>query len=60
MTMDKSTLELITVAGEYKKWALEARKKFIDLRLKQDDEIRTMYINITRNITKEIRKGNLS
>ncbi|HBF6015342.1 TPA: hypothetical protein KOS20_004177, partial [Clostridioides difficile] len=46
--MDKSTLELITVAGEYKKWALEARKKFIDLRLKQDDEIRTMYINITR------------
>ena len=60
MTMDKSTLELITVAGEYKKWALEARKKFIDLRLKQDDEIRTMYINITRNITQEIRKGNLS
>lgn len=27
MAMDKSTSELITVAGEYKKWALEARKK---------------------------------
>ncbi len=47
-------------AGSYQKWALEARKDFISLRLNQDKEIKNMYINITKQITKEIEKGGLS
>ncbi len=58
--MSKEIDELKSIAGDYKTWALQARKKFIDLRLTQDLEIREVYIKITRSITKELKKGGLS
>lgn len=58
--MSKEIDELKSIAGDYKIWALQARKKFIDLRLTQDLEIREVYIKITRSITKELKKGGLS
>jgi len=35
--------QIKAAAGEYRKWALEARKKYIKLRLLQDPEIRKLY-----------------
>lgn len=58
--MSKEIEELKSVAGDYKTWALQARKKFIDLRLKQDLEIRELYIKLTKNISNELKKGGLS
>ncbi len=54
--MSKEIDELKSIAGDYKTWALQARKKFIDLRLTQDLEIREVYIKITKSITKELKK----
>ena len=45
--MSNETLDITTTAGKYKKWALEARRDFINLRLKQDKEIKKMYIDVT-------------
>lgn len=58
--MSKDIIDITTTAGKYKKWALEARKNFIDLRLKQDKEIKKIYINITKNITKELNNEGIS
>lgn len=58
--MSKEIDELKLVAGDYKTWALQARKKFIDLRLNQDLEIRELYIKLTKNISNELKKGGLS
>lgn len=58
--MSKEIDELKLVAGDYKTWALQARKKFIDLRLNQDLEIRELYIKLTKNVSNELKKGGLS
>lgn len=47
--------EIQDAAGEYGKWALEARKQYIDLRLRQDVEIRKLYIRAAERIAKELR-----
>lgn len=43
-------------AGEYEKWALEARKKYVELRLRQDPAIRRLYIRAADSIAKDLRK----
>nr|BDD48421.1 hypothetical protein 2 [Bacillales bacterium] len=47
--------EILAASGAYRKWALEARKRYIELRLKQDPEIRSLYIRSVDRIAKEIR-----
>ncbi len=47
--------EMREASGEYAKWALEARKGYIDLRLKQDPEIRRLYLRAAQNISRELR-----
>jgi hypothetical protein len=47
--------EIQDAAGEYGKWALEARKQYIDLRLKQDLEIRKLYQRAIKNIAKQLK-----
>jgi len=47
--------EIQDAAGEYGKWALEARKQYINLRLRQDAEIRKLYIRAADRIAKELR-----
>ncbi|QAS52387.1 hypothetical protein [Halobacillus litoralis] len=42
-------------SGPYAKYALEARKKYVEIRLKQDKKIKSMYIRIIKNIAKEVR-----
>lgn len=58
--MSHEIIDITTTAGKYKKWALEARKSFIDLRLNQDREIKKMYIDITKKLTKELEKDGIS
>lgn len=58
--MSKEIDELKEIAGDYRTWALKARKRFIDLRLQQDLEIREIYIRLTNNISKQLKKGGLS
>jgi len=48
--------EIKDAAGAYRRWALEARKKYIELRLKQDPEIRGLYIRAADRVAKELRK----
>ena len=43
-------------AGAYRRWALEARKEFINLRLGQDPEIRGLYIRSANRVAKELRQ----
>jgi hypothetical protein len=43
-------------AGDYKKWALEARKKYIDLRLRQDPEIRGLYLRAADRVADELKR----
>jgi len=38
--MSREIEEIKDAAGAYRKWALEARKKYIELRLRQDPEMR--------------------
>ncbi len=47
--------EIKGAAGEYKKWALEARKQYIELRLKQDKEIRHLYNRAADRLAYKIR-----
>lgn len=47
--------EIKKAAGEYQRWALEARREYINLRLRQDIEIRALYIRAADNIAKKIR-----
>ncbi len=51
--------EIKDAAGEYRKWALEARKQYIDLRLKQDKEIRQLYNRAADRVAAEIRRLSL-
>ena len=48
--------EIKDAAGAYRRWALEARKKYIELRLKQDPEIRDLYIRAADRVARELRK----
>jgi hypothetical protein len=48
--------EIKAAAGAYRRWALEARKKYIELRLRQDLEIRRLYIRAADRIAQELRK----
>ena len=48
--------EIKDAAGAYRKWALEARKKYIELRLRQDPEIRSLYIRAADRVARELRK----
>ena len=47
--------EIKDAAGAYRKWALEARKKYIELRLRQDPEIRGLYIRAADRVARELR-----
>jgi len=46
--------EIKDAAGAYKKWALEARKSYIDLRLRQDPAIRSMYASLVKRLAKKL------
>jgi len=54
--MPREIDEIKDAAGAYRRWALEARKKYIDLRLRQDPEIRGLYIRAADRVAKELRK----
>ncbi len=54
--MSREIEELKEAAGAYKRWALEARKKYIDLRLRQDPEIRRLYIRAAERVAGELRR----
>ncbi len=54
--MSREIEELKDAAGDYKRWALEARKKYIELRLRQDPEIRSLYIRAADRVAQELRK----
>jgi len=54
--MTREIDEIKDVAGAYRKWALEARKKYIELRLRQDPEIRGLYIRAADRVAKELRE----
>ena len=47
--------EIKKAAGDYRRWALEARREYINLRLRQDVEIRALYIRAADNIAKKLR-----
>ena len=47
--------QIKAAAGEYRKWALEARKKYIELRLLQDPEIRKLYEQAADKVARELR-----
>lgn len=53
--MSNEIKQIKDTAGEYKRWALEARKAYIDLRLRQDPEIRKLYLRVAERVSKEIR-----
>lgn len=54
--MSREIEEIRDAAGAYRKWALEARKKYIELRLRQDLEIRGLYIRAADRVAQELRK----
>lgn len=58
--MSNEAERITKASGKYKKLALEARKEFISLRLKQDKEIKKMYIDITKRITQELQKEGIT
>lgn len=43
-------------AGAYRRWALEARRDYILLRLRQDLEIRALYIRAADSIARKLRR----
>ncbi|MBM7633839.1 hypothetical protein [Geomicrobium sediminis] len=47
--------DVINASGPYYKWALEQRKQYIDLRLRQDPEIRALYQQASQQITRQLR-----
>jgi len=47
--------EIAQVAGEYQGYALSARRKFIELRLRQDPEIRALYLRGARSIGRRLK-----
>ena len=54
--MPREIDEIKDAAGTYRKWALEARKKYIELRLRQDPEIRGLYIRAADRVARELRQ----
>ncbi len=46
--------ELKLTSGEYYQYALAARKKYVDLRLRQDSQIRAIYIRAADRVAKRI------
>jgi len=54
--MTREIDEIKDAAGAYRKWALESRKKYIELRLRQDPEIRNLYIRAADRVARELRK----
>jgi len=54
--MAKEIDEIKKAAGDYQKWALAARKQYINLRLRQDKEIVNLYIRSADRIAKELRQ----
>lgn len=48
--------EIKEAAGEYRRWAMEARKQYINLRLRQDPEIRGLYIRAADRVARELRQ----
>lgn len=54
--MSKEIDALKKVAGPYKKWALQARKQYIDIRFRQDPEIRNLYLRVVKKIAVELKK----
>ncbi len=48
--------EIKDAAGAYRRWALEARKKYIELRLRQDPEIRGLYIRSADRVARKLKK----
>lgn len=48
--------QLKQIAGPYAAFALAGRKKYVDLRLKQDQAVRSIYIRSADKIAKEIRR----
>lgn len=52
--MSDEIKQIKDTAGAYKRWALEARKAYIDLRLRQDIDIRKLYIKAADKIAAEI------
>jgi hypothetical protein len=57
MMANKEIDQIKTAAGEYAKEAMEGRKMFLDLRLRQDPEIRKIYIRAADRIAAQIAKG---
>jgi len=53
----KEVSEIKETAGEFFKEALEARKEYLELRLKQDAEIRKIYVRSADRVAEEIRQG---
>lgn len=53
--MSKEIDDLRAAAGDYSKDALEARKKFIELRHRQDIEIRNLFIRTADEVAAKIR-----
>ena len=54
--MSREIDEIKDATSAYRKWALEARKKYIELRLRQDPEIRGLYIRAADRVASELRK----
>ena len=54
--MTREIDEIKDAAGDYRKWALEARKQYINLRLRQDPEIRALYIRSADRVARELRQ----
>ncbi|AZS15356.1 hypothetical protein [Paenibacillus lutimineralis] len=48
--------QLKLIAGPYAKFALAGRKKYVDLRLRQDQAVRSIYIRAADKVAKEIRR----
>ncbi|AJA42405.1 hypothetical protein AJ85_05695 [Alkalihalobacillus alcalophilus ATCC 27647 = CGMCC 1.3604] len=57
--MNDEIKRLKEAAGAYGRWALEARKSYIDLRLRQDPEIVQMYVALVKRINVELGGMNL-
>lgn len=58
--MSKGIDELKNVAGQYKTWALQARKRYIDLRLNQETDIRNLYIMLVNEISQKLKDNGVS
>lgn len=54
--MSQEISKIKDAAGAYRRWALEARKEYINLRLRQDPEIRGLYIRSANRVAKELRQ----